>query len=269
MVNGYSRLGHQLRSLASELGTNETGRFLCPGCGGGSSKEKSLVITAYTHHIVYHCFRAKCGTTGALSTTGEVRQAPKVKAKPRPYGGPLYPVPKEIHDLVFGKYELSPDVVRDQGITYAPEINRIRFPLHNYMGYVFGENLRGVLPEQKPKALMNKFNDVPSLHFPLGMEVGSVLVLVEDQISSIKVAQVHPCAALMGTNLDLKGLKQLLVLGVKKVILMLDGDDAGLVASVKLSKQLLPFMETANCILPDGMDPKDLPLVKLKEMIDV
>ena len=266
MVSGS--LKYQLRDLASGLSNEEQGRFVCPGCGGGSNNERSLVITAYSHHIVFHCFRAKCNVTGALSTSVDIRTTAKPKAKPRPYGGDLLPVLEELHASIFGKYGLSVEDVRGQGITWARDINRIRFPIYNYMGYVIGENLKAISPEQKPKTLVNKFNDVPLLHFPLGQGRGQALVLVEDQTSAIKVAQIHPCAALMGTNLSDEGLKQLLVLGIKKIILMLDGDDAGFTASVKLAKQLVPFVEVVRCVLPKGEDPKDMPLGYLKEMID-
>ena len=269
MVNFSSTLKRNLRDLASELGTNESGRFICPNCHGGSTRERSLVITAYSHHFVYHCFRAKCGLSGALSTHEGVRQEAKAKPKPRPYGGDLLPVPEAIYNSMFGKYGLSPRDVSDQGITYAPGINRIRFPMYNYMGYVFGENLKAVSPEQKPKTLINKFNDVPNLHFPLGQRNGvyATLVLVEDQTSAIKVAQIHPCAALMGTNTSDEGLKQLLQLGTKRVILMLDGDDAGFEGSIKLAKKLVPFVEVVRCVLPKNNDPKDLKLEHLERLV--
>lgn len=266
---GHGSLRHLLRNLASSLGDGEQGRFVCPGCGGGDTKEKSLVITAYSHHIVYHCFRAKCGVTGALSTTGEGRTQAKPKARPRPYGGALVRVPLEVWEQVFAKYDISQAMLTEQGITFATEINRVRFPIYNYMGYVIGENLRAISPEQKPKSLVNKFNDVPLLHFPYGQFWKGALVLVEDQVSAIKISKIHLCASLMGTNLSDSCLKQLLMLGIKKVILMLDGDDAGFAASIKLAKQLVPFVEVVRCVLPKGKDPKDMPLGYLKEMLNV
>ena len=255
-------------NLASELGNEETGRFVCPKCGGGKDKERSFIITAFSHHIVYHCFRATCGATGAAAINSTGRVTAKSKPKPRPYGGDLVPVPKDIWESVFAKYDISPEDLEEQGITYAPGINRIRFPMYNYMGYVIGENLKAVSSDQKPKTLINKFNDVPSLHVPLGRRLRESVVLVEDQISAIKVARVHPCMALMGTNLSDEGLKQLLVLGIKKVVLMLDGDDAGLKASIKLANTLTPFVEVVRCVLPRGKDPKDLPLGYLQEMLN-
>lgn len=280
MVNFSSTLKRNLRDLASELGANQAGRFICPSCHGGSTRERSLAITAYSHHMVYICFRGQCGLSGALSLADGVRQAAKVKPKPRPYGGDLLPVPEAIHNSVFAKYGLSPRDISDQGITYAPEINRIRFPMYNYMGYIFGENLRAVSPEQKPKTLINKFNDVPNLHFPLRQFIDTgvqsnlpcpytadEIVLVEDQTSAIKVSQVAYCAALMGTNLSQDGVKQLLNLGVKKIVLMLDGDEAGLKASIKLKGQLSPFFIVQNVVLANNMDPKDISLNDLERMV--
>lgn len=270
----------KIRELASSIPVGETGRYRCPSCFGGADHERSFVLTAFTHHAVYHCFRAKCGFTGAVSTSANTNPPSKAMRVPRPYRGALEPIPAEMHQAMFAKYELSELDIAEQGIGYAKEINRIRFPMYDYRGYVFGENLRAVTSEQKPKALINKFNDVPNLHFPLRQFIDTgaqssfpcpytadVVVLVEDQVSAIKVSKVQYCAALMGTNLSDQGVKQLMTLGIKKVILMLDGDDAGLKASMKLQRELSAHFIVKPVLLEKGKDPKDLQLKDLNERI--
>ena len=273
-------VAQKVRELASNIPAGETGRYRCPSCFGGADHERSFVLTAFTHHVVYHCFRAKCGFTGALSTSANTNPPSKAMRVPRPYRGALEPIPAEMHQAMFAKYELSELDIAEQGISYAKEINRVRFPMYDYRGYVFGENLRAVTSEQKPKALINKFNDVPNLHFPLNsftdtgkqssfhsMSTPDALVLVEDQVSAIKVSKVQYCAALMGTNLSDQGIKQLMTLGIKKVILMLDGDDAGLKASMKLQRELSAHFIVKPVLLEKGNDPKHKSLEELNKRI--
>jgi len=72
--------------------------------------------------------------------------------------------------------------------------------------------------------------------------------------------------ALLGTNLTDDGLSLLHKIGIKKVVLMLDGDAAGRIATAKLSNKLSPFFEVVPVYLESGKDPKDIPLEELKEI---
>ena len=99
------------------------------------------------------------------------------------------------------------------------------------------------------------------------MSTPDALVLVEDQVSAIKVSKVQYCAALMGTNLSDQGIKQLMTLGIKKVILMLDGDDAGLKASMKLQRELSAHFIVKPVLLEKGNDPKHKSLEELNKRI--
>lgn len=272
MVSGSLKL--LLNDLASDLVAGEHERTVCPKCKGGGSGEHSFIITMQTYNAVYKCFRAKCGFQGAISLLPNPEKKPKVPKKV--YTGKLEPIPSSLWETHFKPYDISQATLLEQGISFATDINRIRFPLYDYRGYMFGENLRAISPEQKPKALINKFNDVPNLHFPLrvsswpysSLTTSSTIMLVEDQVSALKLSYVKYCAALMGTNLSDEGLMQLRQIGIKTVILMLDGDDAGLKASMTLKEKLSPFFIVKVILLEKGKDPKDLSMGQLNEEIN-
>lgn len=263
MLHGY--LKHSILALAEGMGSGDSKRAICPKCHGGTSQEKSFVMTAKDHNILYKCFRAKCGIKGIiwanLPTT-----SPK-KSYGRRYKDNLSPIPESLWKLKFEKYELSMDDIQTQGISYAEKINRIRFPIYDYRGYEIGELLRAVTNEQKPKALINPFNSVPLVHFPLGQRIEKELVLVEDMISAIKLAKGTTCAALLGTNLPDDGLSMLLQLQLDRIILMLDGDEAGISATKTLHQKLAPHVKTDTIYLEKGQDPKDVSLRALQKML--
>ena len=50
-----------IQELASGVGVGDTDRFICPCCGGGSSKERSLSVTRRSStEAFFICYRAKC-----------------------------------------------------------------------------------------------------------------------------------------------------------------------------------------------------------------
>ncbi len=264
MVNGTLR--QQVVRLSQDLHEGETLRTVCPVCNGGSSQEKTFVLTARQHNVLYCCFRGKCGVRGMAfmnTVPGKARPNPIKK-----YTGELIPVPEEVYLHRYKPYGISQETVAEQGITFANDIGRVRSPIYNHMGYVVGESLRAIGTHQKPKTLINKWNEVPLLHFPLGQTFSESIVLVEDQVSAIKVAQIAYCAALLGTFLSDDCLILLKRLGTKKVILMLDGDAPGIQASRRLVDKLSPFFSVVNIILPQGKDPKDMSLDYLQRRLN-
>lgn len=264
------QLGHYelIKKLGSNLALGESFRTVCPECKGGSNNEKCFSIARVESGVVYNCFRAKCGIKGLVGETYRPHTGTK-KSKIRPvYSGRLVNLPGAVFARFFLKYDISIDEVQKQGIKYAYDKGRILFPIYDYRGYTIGENLRALSPRQKPKAIINRFSENGVLlHMPLGIDLKEELVLVEDQTSAIKVNKVKACAALLGTNLTFDGLSLLKQIGIRKIILMLDSDNAGIAASIDLQAQLNPFFNVVNQILPQGKDPKDLPYEEIRKII--
>jgi DNA primase len=175
------------------------------------------------------------------------------------YTGELVELPLHLYESKFAPFNIPYETIVAEGIKYAPAHDRIYFPIYDYRRYQIGELLRAVGEGVQPKALTNKFSlDVPFFHVPLCSEIADSLVLVEDITSALKVSQVAPAAALLGTTFTDEALGQFRAIGVKKIMIMLDGDWAGINSSTRLARRLLPFFQTSIFVPPKGKDPKHL-----------
>lgn len=85
----------------------------------------------------------------------------------------------------------------------------------------------------------------------------SALVVVECPWGVMRLSQLNiPAVALLGTNLST--VQHQLLTGFAKIILMLDGDDAGINATIKISKALESHTRVVQINLDKGLDPDDL-----------
>lgn len=54
---------NEVKLYAETMELGETARIVCPHCGGGSTKERSLTITLFDDMTVkYQCFRGMCSS---------------------------------------------------------------------------------------------------------------------------------------------------------------------------------------------------------------
>src|SRR3990167_3896921 len=184
-------LGELILQLGKHLAPDESFRTVCPACNGGHGKERSFTMKRVAAGITYNCFRAKCGVHGLIGDSSSSMAAKKEKKGREPYKGSLVDIPGAIFARFFIKYSLNHEDIDPQGIKFASDIGRLYLPIYDYRGYMVGENLKAVSLSQKPKALINKFSEnVPMVHVPLGANLKDTVVLVEDQISAIKVNKV-------------------------------------------------------------------------------
>jgi 5S rRNA maturation endonuclease (ribonuclease M5) len=91
-----------------------------------------------------------------------------------------------------------------------------------------------------------------------------VVVVVEDVISAIKVSQVLPCICLGGTKINDRT-RDVIDSNFKRVVLFLDGDEAGRTASQKLNRELVLLNDTRQ--IRTKKDPKDYDIDELKEIL--
>lgn len=259
----------EIKASCAYLPLGESIRTICPYCNGGKSKELSLACTRTATGILWHCKRASCGKGGII---GEIPPktvgADKVKKKTRAYKGNLCLLSEIDWAVHFGVYGISLSKCLEQGIQSAVDINRIYMPIYNLSGYQIGENLRALGKDQLPKSIKNKFNEKePLIHCPLGTKVEKVLVLVEDQTSAIKASKVIPTVALMGTNITDEAVELFRSAGVEEIIMCLDGDTAGITATLKAVKKLSPFFKVKATHPPKGKDPKNLSIQELTQLL--
>ena len=86
-----------------------------------------------------------------------------------------------------------------------------------------------------------------------------------------KDARRHPyknVCSLFGTNISQEQMERLSEKYPDKIIVALDGDDAGYAAATKIGKKLLPSWTTVELALPPrGFDPKTMPDAEVEKMM--
>lgn len=91
-------------------------------------------------------------------------------------------------------------------------------------------------------------------------EGAEYIILVEGPRDMMKLWQLgfKNCVSIYGTNLTLCHNRMLTEKYPQKIIIALDGDDAGISASEKIAQRLVAFFQTYIAISPRGHDPKTL-----------
>lgn len=280
--------------VAENLSVGVTRRCVCPVCDGGPKKEVTWVVGRESDRVWYKCFRATCpGATGIVGshTLSPVVQAEKNRALERlnPYTRSIEPLTTDDCqyfqdrfglDLWDGKwigqisstaddeyllYVRSPDrkvrghVVRQpvwKGVPKAPRQGRPGYwenDLTTEPGSHWKPMPKTVLypASTEPMLAWYKANKMPETwHAPH-------LVVVEDQISAMKVAQCGVNAvALLGNGMNVEIVRDIVRQKPKIVTIALDPGAEGQAQNLA-KKWGLYFNRTRVALLE--ADPKDIP----------
>jgi DNA primase len=136
---------------------------------------------------------------------------------------------------------------------------RFVIPIHNATGdlvaYV-GRAIDGTEPRYKFPAGFHKSLELFNLHRVKGE---LAVVLVEGFFDCMKVTQAgFPCVALMGSTMS-KAQEELLAEHFGHVVVMLDGDEAGIVAAQGIADRLRQVVYQVDVVtLADGVQPDQL-----------
>jgi DNA primase len=256
----------------------------CPIHGGDNPR--AFVVDR--HKGLWHCFTG-CGAGGDVVEL--VRrldrlsylEAARSLASLRRWPPPLRPPPPPAATMAFRPFtvRLSLDptarLLRDKGILPRTakdfEVGawhgrgmlagcvafRLRRPTGQPLGYagrrtspeVARRRGKWVFPPRLPKSeLLYGLFQVFS-HLDRG------LVVVEDPWSVLRLAQLRiPSVALLGTHIS--DIQKHWLLRAPRIVLMMDGDEAGRRAALSIRQALDSRIETFIVDLPDGKDPDDL-----------
>lgn len=258
-----------LTDLAANLNDGDSTRVICPFCKDTS--ENTMSLTRNVAAILYHCYRASCGKSGVIGAPVNKSKSKK-EFKPKIFD-------KEVFTAIgfsgasnapaaeyLAKYEIFWDTSIIEEIGWLLEERRIVFPLFNLMGYKWGTLTKAIDKNIKPKTILYKEQDWPSIHFPvMCASGGETLILVEDVISSIKLSTYIPCASLLGTHLSEEMVMYLKSLNYKEIRLMFDRD-----ATAKALGYVNKYKGVLNLsvleVSKPYSDPKDIPRKELEEM---
>jgi hypothetical protein len=232
----------------SLLAVGQSSRIVCPHCNGGQSGEQTMNISRTAEGVLYVCHRASCGVRGfGGASASSLPYTPKL-SKLQPYEGELYPL--EAQDIAYFRDQYEIDVSGDWDERHG------KYIFHNgrgeYVlpildrGYIRGYNVRQPWPNAprsgrpgvvKTKVWMHTELPVQATYSGPAMIRGQIhavpgaVVLVEDQLSAIKVAQLEQVAysvALLGTHLNVERVREIALLRPETVYLALDADATSL-----------------------------------------
>lgn len=264
----------KIRMLALDLPIGQSTRAVCPICD--AKHEQSMTITRQPLGVSYRCFRAKCSRRGFLESVPntEVYKAEKAFV-PHKFSRELSNPTLVLMNYLESRYNIPDKEISKQGWKYVADGHRIYIPIYDLLGHEVGAvtkklpmNIRPhyVIPsvDDGPKSIVYWFNDTEKLHFPLRDSLTKTVIIVEDSISAIRIAQHRSSAALLGTHMTGK---QILFLAqnFERIVFILD-PDALTKATALAEKCKLLFK--SSMVLPTRADPKDASPEDFKKLME-
>lgn len=258
-------------------------RVVCPYCHGGQSGEATMNITRSAEGVLYVCHRASCNKRGfGGASAASLPYTPRL-GKLQPYEGETYPLEQKDLDFFKSAYELDLSLEWDDRTgryIFFNDRDEYVLPVLD-RGYIRGYNVRQPWPGAPrsgrpgvPKTKVWMHTELPVQATYSGPAIlrgqihdrPGVVVVVEDQLSAIKLSQLEQVAysvALLGMHLNVERVREIALLRPDEVVLALDAD-ATSVAFKHARDYGLAFKKTRVAILErDIKDTKlsDIPKV--------
>lgn len=210
-----------IRDYAYGMVNGERARIVCPECGGGSTKERSLSLYREGPRASCYCYRDSCSLNrllidvvrGASIRTINPSTTPARKSS---YGGKTLPAPPDWYDYVPSNVQCL-----------LTERGDILIPIKDRLGRRRGDCVRQTKPydTSRPKALSlyEEGYDGMSWFFPVDAK-DAALIVVEDPLSAMRLAEAgHIGVALMGTTITRERIRHLMK-ETRPINLALDAD---------------------------------------------
>jgi hypothetical protein len=205
---GTSFDGARLKAIIATLGTGETCAGLrCPACLGGNGEEDSFSVTRMPHMAVFFCHRNSCGFKGRIPIGAIDREEDDGVSYEVRKPIPKLPVMEDIGEYVYthleSKYFLDRKTVDGAGWRWGDE--RLWMPIRDRWNTIVGWSGRSLDKRVRPKNRIVKTDEnALTLSWYDSREniFNDVLVIVEDQISALRMSKFCMCVALLGTHLS-------------------------------------------------------------------
>lgn len=245
------------------LGDEETqGAEVCPACEGGTSEEKSLSVTRRGDVLLYNCHRASCEFRGSVRVSGFQPRFNDTsqQTKSSPVRVPTTPINQAFAKLLATRYGITTEVVEFANVGWTGDglgtyERRISYPIYGPDSKQRGSNYRSY-QGAKPKSLI-KLNseDELALAWYKYLRTSNTLVLVEDQVSAMRLAPYVHAVALLGTHISEAKAEEIKEGKYKNIVLSLDPDAVGNAIKLQLYwRNKLPNM----CVVGIPTDVKDM-----------
>lgn len=238
--------------LGAGLELGESVREVCPTCGGGSTKEKSLSITKTPEGLVWQCFRATCAERGGTSRGGTL--PPKIAEPEKKRRAVFDGVTKALDERHLERIHKLWRISDPPHWWYAPERGRVamsvRSPKYTHRGWV----LRDIWGTKQIKALTYIDEGQESLSW-YRKDQSAPTVVVEDIPSAVRASAYVNAVALLGTRMGLDRAMEIAEYAPRPIVIALDQDAT--VESIKMA-QRYSLLWDGPIVLPLRKDLKDM-----------
>jgi hypothetical protein len=247
--------------------------LLCPACGGGRSRERSLSVYRNEFGVGGRCHRASC-PLNVFRPDIVTRDVTVAEFKPRPYPFHLvYPYPD--HSIWDGLKvpfpDRTPELAARLGVlTSVYDAREVVWEVRDYQWATRGHISR-TYPDKRIRVWREQEGPFHAYH---GFKRTRVLWVVEDMVSAAQIAMLGGNAlALLGTNFSANGQAELrgyltrihATVGYPEVKVALDPDAAD--KGARLARELTSRIGCATMYVPLSADPKDLPEGELARLV--
>lgn len=245
-------ISDQLALEALDLGVGESKRVECPVCK--AKDERSLKLTRTASGISATCFRGKCGWRSYKGGRPKGRPDTSDKyPKLHFFDRPTQSLSRKMISTLQRKYGLTEEEIRNNRFVAECNHPRLVMPIFDPEGEGVGYVSKRMQGSEGRKSFTYWHKQAPPLHYPRCEHYKGPIFLVEDTLSSIRVARHVRCRALLGTHLMDTALKQLQQ-ETNQLVLALDNDM--IPRMVNMANKLRGIFDVS--ILVWDADPKDM-----------
>ena len=246
--------------------------LMCPHCGGGRSRERSLSVYRTEFGVGARCHRASCPLRVFRRDVSAPEAAPSFKPRPYPFGLQTAPPGSPVWDVLRVPVAArTPDLAARLGaLARADDSNEVVWEVRDYNWLA-----RGHISRKYPDKIIRVWRTVEGPFYAYHGDTRTrALWIVEDNVSAAQIRMAGGNAlALLGTGFSREGQQDLAgylrrvadVLGPPVVKVALDPDAAGKGAA--LARELTSRIGCATMFVPLVADPKDLPEGELARMV--
>lgn len=262
----YDKRQYEIAAQFSGLQDGETASGeVCPACEGGATKEKSLSVTRRSGTLLWNCHRASCSFRGSDGRASfDEGDGQKRSRGSRSYV-PAYVPDQATLGLLAAKFGIPRESFELAGLRWTGEGNgpygrRFCYPIYGPSSRKRGENYRSYEKGVQPKSIIQLGEDEVAMCWYKWKRQSDVLIIVEDQVSAIKIASSYHAVALLGTNLSEAKVQELIDNNeYKHIYICLDND-----ATHQAIKLQLKWRERIKNLRVMGLDKdvKDMDAVE-------
>jgi hypothetical protein len=264
VVNYKTHLSH----LNSELEIGETTREAqCPFC---LKQNGDFAVTRVEDGLLYKCFRVVCDSKGFVPSnmgkwyfSGTYSTRKNTNLEHYPFESFITKLNEMQVNYLQDKFSLTIEELILNKIKWCTKTERIIYPIlsksGNTKGYVSryykelsGKKYDGVKSRTYWVSRSNNYYNVSFPYCEFISSLDNLIVLVEDIVSSIRIARHVPSMALLSNSIPTNAMR---FLSGKEVVIVLDNDATA--HALKIKQKYSLFFKSCQ-VIPVDEDPKNM-----------